>query len=99
MAETYLCWNKKCRRSKGFDALRDALPSAISVRCQDVCKGPVVGITVNGRLEWFKKVRKAHHRRAILDAMTTGTASEALWKRRAEKRSGKLKTKKKRKDR
>ena len=97
MNDCYLCWNKKCRRSDGFEALRDALPDAIPVKCQDVCKGPVVGLLVHGRLEWFKKVRKQKHRDAVLRALQTGVMPVALEKRRSEKRSGKLKRKKSKK--
>jgi (2Fe-2S) ferredoxin len=36
------------------------------VGCQKVCKGPVAGVKVSGRFEWFKKVDRAKAMVALL---------------------------------
>ena len=42
------------------DELRERLSAVADiseVRCQRICKGPVVGAAINGSLEWFERVR------------------------------------------
>jgi hypothetical protein len=35
------------------------------VRCQDICKGPVVGLEVDGDLRWFRRLRGKKARRSL----------------------------------
>ena len=60
------------------------------VGCQKVCKGPVVGLDLGGRIEWFGKVRGSKVRDAVRKALKKGKAGTRLWKHRKKKRSGKL---------
>ena len=64
MAKTVLlCTGKSCRKKAKVQAeILANLDEDIviqPVRCQDVCSGPVIGLKVRGRWEWFKKLRKA----------------------------------------
>jgi hypothetical protein len=52
---------RKCKQSycltsflKGSDG-----PKVKVVGCQKICKGPVAGCKVNGRMEWFARVDRA----------------------------------------
>jgi hypothetical protein len=60
-----------CRGCKGRAALVDQLCAHARsggpleghleirfVRCQKICHGPVVGVPVDGRVEWFERMRK-----------------------------------------
>ena len=90
----YLCTGKSCRKKKAdYCALRDQLEQCTEVRevgCQKCCSGPVVGIEVRGRIEWFSKLRTGSRRRDLLDAVRDGTMAKSLKKRREKKRSGKV---------
>ena len=70
-----------CRKCKGADALADRIsersrqlaeqgrpvPVLVQrVKCQDICKGPVAGVEVDGTTRWFKKLRKAKSARALV---------------------------------
>ena len=89
----YLCEGKDCRkRSPETAALRELLEDAgLScelVRCQKICKAPVVGLTINGTVQWFGKVRGKSGRKALRRFLRTGDGP--LRKLRSKKRSGKL---------
>jgi hypothetical protein len=50
-----------CRKCKGHQCVTDFLERRIGVqveevRCQKVCEGSLVGLDVDGRLEWFEQV-------------------------------------------
>ena len=94
--ETYLCMGKDCRKDDGHQELRAAISSlgkVKRVKCQDLCGGPVAGVVVGGRVEWFEKVREPRERAAVI-ALATGavdTVPAELKPRWARKRSGKIK--------
>ncbi|MCB9519836.1 MAG: hypothetical protein H6699_03045 [Myxococcales bacterium] len=94
MSETaYLCFGKDCRKHlSDTEKLQSLLEGhglkCTRVSCQKLCSGPVVGLTVDGTLEWFAKVRKEKGRQALLRFLTRGDGP--LRKRRKKKRSGKL---------
>ncbi len=95
--DTYLCMGKDCRKDDGHRELRDAilpLGKVKRVKCQDLCGGPVAGVAVAGRVEWFEKVRKPQERDAVVALATgaLGSVPAALKPRWARKRSGKIKT-------
>jgi hypothetical protein len=51
-----------CRKCKNHDCLIDVLEahahvSIRRVKCQKICRGPVVGLPVGGQMEWFERVR------------------------------------------
>jgi hypothetical protein len=92
----YVCTDKDCRRDEGYAELVKALQATGRVRevdCQDLCDGPVAGVTIDGRVEWFEKVRKERARQAVV-ALATGEVDEVpkiLRSRWAHKHSGKVK--------
>jgi hypothetical protein len=94
--QCYLCVGKDCRRDAGYAELRSALGQLGKVRkvkCQDLCEGPVAGIEVGGRVEWFEGIKKSRHREAVL-ALATGATTKVpseLKGHRVGKRSGKVK--------
>jgi hypothetical protein len=50
-----------CRKCKDHECLEDFLrkrthADVYQVRCQKICKGPVAGIEIDGRMEWFERV-------------------------------------------
>ena len=63
-----LCAGKSCRKSKGFDELRDSLEvltTVTKVKCVDVCDGPVVGVRLAGETVWFERMRSEKVRAAV----------------------------------
>lgn len=51
-----------CRKCKGSDKVVDFLSSQTrasirTVRCQKVCEGPVAGVSIRGRMEWFGRMK------------------------------------------
>lgn len=90
-----VCSGKHCRKAfQRDDHLRDALqrlPVDVKwVRCQKVCRGPVVGLAVDGDWQWFERMdtRKAVH--ALAEFVAGGELGRRLDKRRSRKRTGKL---------
>jgi (2Fe-2S) ferredoxin len=67
----------------------EALAEVETVKCQKICKGPVVGLEVGGELEWFRKMDSDKARRRLVKLLTTGEMKKALQKRRVGSRSGK----------
>ena len=95
MAKTVLlCTGKSCRKKAKVQAeILANLDEDIviqPVRCQDVCSGPVIGLKVGGRWEWFKKVRKAKDANAVNKTLRRDKVSDGLKKLHVKKRSGKL---------
>jgi hypothetical protein len=85
-----------CRKCKGHQCLTDFLLSRTEaavqgVRCQKVCSGPVAGVAVNGRMEWFERVDKAKAMVGVARLATkprSAKVPKALRKKRVVKRSG-----------
>lgn len=85
-----------CRKCKNSDDVVDYLNSRTratvqTVRCQKVCKGPVAGVLVRGRMEWFGKLKGEKQLAAM--ARLVGESSPAkvpktLRKRMSRERSG-----------
>jgi hypothetical protein len=92
----YLCNGKDCRRAEGHGDLRKALRAVGKVqvvKCQDLCEGPVAGVVVDGKVEWFEKLRRARHRDAVV-ALAVGAEGKVpadLRDRWARKHQGKIK--------
>ena len=83
-----------CRKCKRGDCLNEFLEHAQvktkAVGCQKLCGGAVVGLEVDGRMEWFEKVDRA---KAMVGLVRVATGRKrripkALEKRREPKRSG-----------
>ena len=97
MAKTVLlCTGKACRKKAKIQAEilanLDGDTVIQPVRCQDICSGPVVGIRIDDRLEWFKKLRKSKDASALNRAVQRGKIPDGLKKLHVKKRSGKLRT-------
>ena len=60
------------------------------VRCQKICKGPVVGTEIGGELERFRRVRGPKSRRAVVRLLRDGKLQRRLLRRRVRGRSGQL---------
>lgn len=93
----YVCFGKDCRKrasdtEKLEGVLEDAGFACQRVRCQKICKGPVVGFEVDGTLEWFAKVRGRSGRDALARFVERGDGP--LRKLRKKKRSGRLRVNK-----
>jgi hypothetical protein len=92
MATIYVC--RKCKHSKELHkALERETDAAVKlIGCQDICKQPVAGTRVDGRLEWFGGLDKAKRQRALIDLVNDGgdgPVPGALAKARSGKRAGK----------
>ncbi|MCU1499437.1 MAG: hypothetical protein JWM47_3390 [Acidimicrobiales bacterium] len=76
-----------CRKCKGSTELAARLAEQLAdrrarrggaevavrmVRCQDVCKAPVAGLAVDGRLTWFRRVRGPKARAALAKLAVRG---------------------------
>ncbi len=93
----YVCTGKHCRKqveaqrlllgSLGTDAILHL------VGCQNVCKGPVVGVEVDGTVEWFKRIDTHKSVGALVKLSRGKRLRKSLAKRRVKKRRGKLRGK------
>lgn len=60
-----------CRKCKYHGCLTELLEargdvSIQHVKCQKICHGPVVGLPVAGRMEWFERVRSLKELAALV---------------------------------
>jgi len=63
----------------------------VKVGCQKVCHGPVAGLKVDGRLEWFEELDSSKAVDALVKLVNGGGDGKLpppLAKRRSPKRSG-----------
>jgi hypothetical protein len=63
------------------------------VKCQKICHGPVAGVMVDGRMEWFEKVDRVKPIAALVHMSTRRSVDKipkALRSRRVRRRAGKL---------
>ncbi|MDQ3385231.1 MAG: hypothetical protein M3503_04345 [Actinomycetota bacterium] len=91
----YVCTERGCgKRSEHRElaAELDGAAEVVGVTCQSVCDGPVVGVVVRGRLQWFGEVRTRKSRAGVRGVAEDerGPLPGALAKRRRSKRAGKL---------
>jgi (2Fe-2S) ferredoxin len=92
-ATVLVCRSSGCRKkAKPRTKLATALEHIADVewvRCQKVCKGPVIGVTVDGTLEWFRRVNDRKSRRALVALLMEGRLKKRLRKQRVVRLSGK----------
>jgi len=92
----FVCGGPDCRKQKAerkkLRAVASECAVELTVGCQKICKGPVVGTAVDGELQWFAKVRKKRDRDALRALLETGSLPDELADRRVKKRAGKLRT-------
>ena len=92
MATIYVC--RKCKYSKCLqkELARNTDATIKLIGCQDVCKQPVAGTRVDGRLEWFGGLDRPRRQRALIDLVNEGgegPVPAVLAKARSAKRAGK----------
>ena len=90
----FICGGSACsKKPKKTKALIKSIQDVASIEevgCQDICRGPVVGATVKGRLEWFRRLDTKNSRKALVKLATRGKLSQPLKKRRVKKLAGRL---------
>lgn len=90
----YVCHGSDCRKKKKeWKALNESLGeqgTVCPVRCQKICKGPVVGVEVSGRLEWFSKLKKKTLHSQFIALTQRGAVTTRLKTHLCKKRRGKL---------
>ena len=89
-----ICSGSRCRKAlRKDDRLQRAvaqLPVEVQwVGCQKVCNGPVVGLAVEGRWEWFERVNSRKAIRALSVLLEEDLLEKPLRKRRNARRAGK----------
>lgn len=83
-----------CKKCKNADCLLRVLKKSeakvVRVGCQKICAGPVVGLKVAGRMEWFRRVDtpKSLAGMRILAERRKKEPVPALERRRLAKRAG-----------
>jgi hypothetical protein len=92
-----VCGGSHCRKMRARDDRFDRWISRLSVEseavgCQKVCRGPVVGIDLDGRLEWFERMDSPKALRALEQLIVDDTLGKPLRKRRSRKRAGRLRS-------
>jgi len=57
LGETKVFVCKKCKRADCLvDILKRSDANVTLVGCQKICPGPVAGIELSGRMEWFSRI-------------------------------------------
>jgi (2Fe-2S) ferredoxin len=84
-----ICTGKKCKkRPRQADKLQRHLPercATATVKCQKMCKGPVVVVKQAGVRYWFSNLKGKKNRRAFAEFLASGRISPRL-KRHLQKR-------------
>jgi hypothetical protein len=89
-SRVWMC--RKCRHADCLEAF--LVGSDVKVKklgCQKICKGPVAGLKVRGRMEWFARIDRAKPMVALLraaDPRRAGKIRPALESHRVTRRSG-----------
>lgn len=92
-----VCGGSHCRKAlRKNDRLTGAvaqLPVDVTrVGCQKICHGPVIGIEVGGKLEWFERMSSKKALGALAKLVGKDTVGKPLRKRRNAERSGKIRS-------
>ena len=89
-----LCRGADCqKKTKAQARLLDVLVGrvrVVPVKCQKICEGPVVGLEIDGEVEWFESLRGKEARAALVGFLEGSGVAPALKKRRVKKRSGRI---------
>jgi (2Fe-2S) ferredoxin len=88
-----VCTGKDCRKSKGWSDLVHLAASTVrahEVPCQGLCKGPVVGLAIDGKVRWFGHVRSGSKRDLVTAMSNTGRVPDELGSRESRKRRGEM---------
>ena len=92
-----VCSGSHCRkalqRDDRVEETLSRLPIVVErVRCQKVCKGPVVGLSIDGTWQWFRRMDSRKAMRALAELVEDGTIAKPLLNRLDRKRAGKLRS-------
>jgi hypothetical protein len=85
-----LCTGSACRSCDGHQALLRIVedhPRSSTVACQDICRGPVLGIERGGEVRWYAKVRNKP-RRQLVRRVARGAPRRLLRDAEVRKRRG-----------
>jgi hypothetical protein len=88
----YVCQGSKCRRACAHDQLLRSLTKVSDVRlvrCQKICHGSVVAVSLGKHLEWFERIDSAKAGISLRRAVENGKRKQIapmLKKRRIKKR-------------
>ena len=85
-----------CRKCKNHTCLSEILEAHTDVslhlvKCQKICHGPVVGLPIVGRMEWFERVDGLKELAALVRVTKNGHGDaipKPLKKRRVKKYAG-----------
>ena len=98
--EFKLCQGSDCRkRKKRYEKLRATFADVVelrAVKCQDICKAPVVVICRDGERFWFKKMDDKKARTELMAFVQGGELTSFLTKRLVKRRPRKKKGHRKR---
>ena len=96
MKTLYLCTGSDCRKpKKKILQLLLAVEEQCTIQpvgCQKICDAPVVGVEVDGTVEWFGPIDSDKSRAGLVTLLTEGRLKKPLKKRHARKRSGQLRS-------
>lgn len=97
MTRVYVCGKRGCGKRSAHRALAADLEGeaeVVEVSCQSVCDGPVAGVVIAGKLQWFEDVRTSKGRAGLVRLARGGSGPlpKPLAKRRRPKRAGKLRS-------
>ena len=89
-----VCNGSHCRKALGrsdrVEETLSRLPVRVErVRCQKVCKGPVLGASVDGTWLWFRRMSSRKALGALETLVEEGTLAKPLLRRVDPKRAGK----------
>ncbi|HEX3795883.1 MAG TPA: hypothetical protein VHV57_15425 [Acidimicrobiales bacterium] len=91
MAKTKVFICTKCKQAKCLAQIFEHSQTKVSlVGCQKICAGPVAGVVVDGRMEWFSRIdtpKRIAGLRMVARHRVRRTP-KALERRRVVKRSG-----------
>jgi hypothetical protein len=89
----YVCQGSKCRKACAHDQLLRSLTKVCDVhlvRCQKICHGSVVAVSLGRHLEWFERIDSAKAGVSLKQTVEKGKRKQlppGLKKRRIKKRA------------
>jgi hypothetical protein len=92
----YACQGKKCRRACAHEGLVRSLRKVGEVRlvsCQKICEGSVIGVALEGQMEWFSRVdspKVCVQAKRMVEAGRRKKLDKAMKKRRVKAFSGRF---------
>lgn len=88
----YVCSGKRCvdhpKRRKQLIAAIEEFADVRACQCVKICHGPVAGLELDGRLEWFRGLHSKKAIQRLRKLVEQGKLAKSLQKRRVAKRRG-----------